>query len=423
MEGTLKEREVIESDEERIDGTPLSLIIGETSVANASAQFTDLALPLPFEAAITKLNGSISTLSSASDAPARVDMEGQVNEYGQLAISGTLRPFAPTTGTDLRIAFENVNLPRMSPYTIKFAGRRIDDGRTDLELTLRLTDGQLDGDNHLVIRDLELGETIPQPGAMDLPLDLVVALLKDPSGTVDFSFPVTGAFDDPEFSYAGAVAKAFSNLVLGLATSPFRLLGSLVGIQASDIERVAFKAGRADLSPPQREVLDKLTDALTQRPQLTLELQPVLDPRADRRALQVALLDARVDELIEAAETDPSELLAERRLEVLQSLHADAELDPDRSELELLHTGAGENGQPVLDTVAYAEVLRLALIDATVIDDAELERLAESRAAAVIDQLTTGGLGAERIRSAELSEQAAEDEGIIHMPLDVITAG
>jgi len=40
-------------------------------------------LPLPFLAEIRELGGSISTISTASDESARIELEGQVGKYGE----------------------------------------------------------------------------------------------------------------------------------------------------------------------------------------------------------------------------------------------------------------------------------------------------------------------------------------------------
>ncbi|MEM8767679.1 MAG: DUF748 domain-containing protein, partial [Pseudomonadota bacterium] len=358
---------------------PMTFSIGQTNIRDASARFTDLALPLPFEANISGLGGSASALSSKSSEPARIDLEGQVNEYGRLTINGALNPFAPRATTDVVVDFDNVDLPRMSPYTIKFAGRRIDEGRTDLTITVGLNEGRLDGNNRLVVRDLTLGEKVDQPGAMDLPLDLAVALLKDPSGELDFSFPVAGTLDDPSFSYGGAVRQAFSNVILGLATAPFRLLGSLVGLESADIEAIGFEPGRADLTPPQREILARLGEALDQRPQLVLELPGVLAPAEDRAALQAIAVDAEVARRLEA-EDDGKTLLMEQQRRILESLFRETiqpaeAAEPTGLNLDTLtasHESVDAAGEAQFDEPAYLADLRDLLINAQEIPELEL---------------------------------------------------
>ena len=423
------ERTLLNESPEAVSGNeegagPISLSIGEIKVNDATAHFTDLALPLPFEANISALSGTLSALDSTSIEPARLSMAGQVNEYGQVQISGEIQPFRPASNTDIEIDFDNVNLPRMSPYTIKFAGRQIAEGRTDLTLSFRLNDGQLEGDNHLVVRDLTLGEKVTHPDAMDLPLDLAVALLKDPSGSIDFNFPVRGSLDDPDFSYSGAVGKAFSNVILGLATAPFRLLGSLVGLEASDVESVGFEPGSAILTPPQKEVLVKLADALKQRPQLKLALAPATVPDADR----YALARARVNEAVDAELTEPQDeadqsLITERLNRVLTDMYNSAALSPSIDELEAQHSPPDESGRPVLDLPAYNAFLRDAIISNHEIPAAELDRLAAERGAAITAGLTAlSGFPAERISLLPRVESDLSDDGLVVMPLEVSTA-
>lgn len=402
---------------------PFVLSIGETRIDDGNARFEDLNLPLPFQADITGLKGSLSTLASNSNAPSRVAIEGQVNEYGRLKIAGNLQPFSPIRGTDITVAFNNVEMPRMSPYTIKFAGRRIADGRTDLTLTYQVVDGQLEGDNHLVIRDLRLGDKVPHPDAMNLPLDLAVALLKDPSGVVDFNFPVSGSLEDPQFSYSGAIMKAFANVILGLATAPFKLLGALVGVAPSEFEHISFEAGRADLTPPQREVLAKLADALAQRPQLTLSVTPVFDPLGDRRALQEAGLEARLDARL-AGEEETDAMIGERRLKHLEALYDEAGLAPDRPTLKADASPPNAEGTPTFDPLIYAETLRRALIDAEPVADGDLTALAGQRVATVHQALLAAvELAPERLATQPPETEEADQDGQIRMPLEVTARG
>jgi len=400
---------------ENADGSTFSLLVDEIELTEGSAEYTDLALPLPFDASISMLNGTVSTVDSKSSEPARMNLEGQVNEYGLLRIDGTLLPFMPAAATEVRIEFENVNMPRVSPYTIKFAGRKISDGRTDLSFDYQLKDGELEGNNHLVIRDLKLGEEVDHPGAMSLPLDMAVALLKDPSGTVDFSFPVSGALGDPEFSYSGAVAQAFSNLLLGFVTSPFRLLGSLVGLNAEDIESVSFSPGRSDLTPPQKETLDRLAEALAQRPQLNLAVPPVFDPATDRRALQSARMDEEIDRLLEETQTDQ----ADRRA-VVENLYEARSIEPALSTVRDLYLTQDDAGKPVLDETAYLAGLREALVSTVNISDLDLQTLADERARAVIDQLgLSNGSGEDQVSVDTLREVDVDDGLVIHLPLEL----
>ena len=151
-----------ESDE---PGT--SVTIGRVVVSDAAADFADLSLPLPFKAQIAALNGEISTIATTSSEPSTVKMEGKVDEFGQVQISGTVTPLDPAVNTDVKVSFENVDMPKFSAYSIPFAGQEIASGRLDLDLGYTISEGALVGVHGLIVlrgRDAFLDRPVYQVG-------------------------------------------------------------------------------------------------------------------------------------------------------------------------------------------------------------------------------------------------------------------
>jgi len=322
--------------------------IGRVVVGDAAADFADLSLPLPFSAQIAALNGDISTIATTSSEPSTVKMEGKVDEFGRVQVSGTVTPLDPAANTDIRVAFENVDMPKFSAYSIPFAGQEIASGRLDLDLGYSIKEGALVGENNVVLRDFELGEKVEHPGAMSLPLGLAVALLKDADGRIDLDVPVRGNLDDPEFKYGTVVRKALVNLLTKIVTSPFALLGKLVGAEAGELEYIVFEPGRADLSPPELEKAGKIAEALELRPQLALQLGGVYASGADAAALKAAQVDTAIEERIAAAKDDKA-MYAEQRLETVEQLieEAFAGADPAAKldEVRKTHTTVNDDGK------------------------------------------------------------------------------
>jgi len=87
-DGPAQEGSAARTDEEV---TPFSITIESIELTDSTLRFANYSLPLPFSTSIHTLNGQISTLNSTSDQPARVDLEGQVAEYG-LARTDLLPP-------------------------------------------------------------------------------------------------------------------------------------------------------------------------------------------------------------------------------------------------------------------------------------------------------------------------------------------
>ncbi len=235
---------------------------------------------------------------------------------------------------------------------------------------------------------------MPHPDALDLPLGLAVALLKDADGKIDIDLPVRGNVDDPEFSYGGVIWSALGNLLTKIILSPFTALGSLLGIEADELEYFDFLDGRSDLTPPEMEKAGKLAEALALRPELQLTIAGVSDAIADGLALRTAqvneILEQRITEL--TATSDPSTQYADLRRMALEQLFSEQftggdpaeQMETVRTQFTTLIEVEGQTDPvPTLDSLAYANELRAQLIALQAIDESVLAALASARAQAL----------------------------------------
>lgn len=350
--------------------------IGRVILSNAAADFADFSLPLPFSVGIEELNGDLTTVATGSSEPSAVTLEGKVDEHGFVRVTGSVTPLDPSLNTDLVVAFQNIQMPKFTAYTVPFAGREIASGSLDLRLGYQVTNSVLVGENNIVLRELELGEKVEHPGAASLPLGLAVALLKDSEGKIDIDLPVRGDLNDPEFSYGGIVGKALVNLIVKIVASPFTLLGKLIGVEADELEYIHFLDGRADLTPPERQRAAKIAEALVLRPELILEIAGVVDKDTDGQALRTA----KLDDLVEAEiENSSGEMYAEQQRKSLERMFGEqiADEDPSRT-LQAIReqfTVAEE-----FDALAYTKDIRRQLIDVQPLGEPEFVMLAKGRA-------------------------------------------
>lgn len=259
---------------------------------NGEMWFADESLLLPFGTRIHGLRGSMSHLSSrpagTQKAWGQLELEGEVDEYGMARAVGQVDLFDPTGFMDIRVLFKNVEMTRLTPYMATFAGRKIDSGKLSLDLQYKIKQRQLQGENQVTVDRLKLGERVESQTAKDLPLDLAIAILEDSDGRIDLGLPVAGSLDDPEFSYGAIVWKAITNVLTKIVTAPFRALGALFG-GGEKLEGIVFEAGVAQLTPPEREKLAKMAQALAKRPGLALGIGGAY-AETDRVAFQDAQL-------------------------------------------------------------------------------------------------------------------------------------
>ncbi len=271
---------------------PLGIRIGQIAINDGSANFADFSLTPNFATAIQQLNGQIGTIDSRQAKPASVDIKGKVDRYAPVTIKGSVNPFDPMAALDIATSFKRVELTNLTPYSGKFAGFRIRKGRLNLDLHYVITKGQLKAENKVVVEQLQLGEKVDSTDAVDLPIRLAIALLKDSDGKITIELPVTGDLNNPQFSVMPIVWQTLRNLVVRAATAPFKFIGGLVtGGGSEDLGNVSFGPGSSELNKDAEGALNTLANALKERPALRLEIEGTAAASSDGPLLAAQRLE------------------------------------------------------------------------------------------------------------------------------------
>jgi outer membrane protein OmpA-like peptidoglycan-associated protein len=398
---------------------PLRIVLGEITISNGSANFADLSLQPGFATAIALLEGHIGRIDSSQLKPASVSIKGKVDRYAPVSIIGSVNPFNPLTSLDMAVSFKQVELTTLTPYSGKFAGYRILKGRLDLDLLYKINQGQLNAENKLVLEQLELGEQVDSPDAVDLPVRLAIALLKDSDGKIEIALPVSGDLNNPQFEVMPIVWQTLRNLVLRAAQAPFKFIAGLVsGAEDVNLDRVQFSAGSADLDPQAQSVLNTLARALKQRPNLRLEVQGISAQAADgpllaEQRLQREYQSSYYKMLQSNGDTVPAEASL---LEVPVDEKADL--------LEGIYRAQLKQNPPSewskLDDQQRTDKMRAQLTNNWASNQLLLRKLGQTRAANIKHYLVdTGGLADKRIYLLDVDIAQAETGGRIASALQL----
>ncbi len=272
---------------------PLPLTIGVIALKDGKINLTDRSVMPAYSASITSLNGTIRNISSKQEQKADVLLTASINNSAPVKITGTLNPFRDALFLDLAVKLNDMDLSPFTPYSGKYVGHRIQKGKLSLDLHYLIDDKKLDSTNDIIIDQFDFGEKVESPDAVDLPVKLGVSLLKDSSGKIKLNLPVSGRLDDPEFSIVGVIVKVLKNLLLKAATSPFSLIGSMMG-SSEDLSYVNFEQGSGRLSETEQAKLATLAKALADRPGLNIDVSGFVDVEADRQGLVDAAFEQQL---------------------------------------------------------------------------------------------------------------------------------
>lgn len=412
-QATATESQQVEDQGEAESGDAWRIRLSNLQLRDGKLDFADDSLPLPFKAAIEGINADINDFDTAATEPMQLELRGSIDGYAPVVITGGGIPSADNPNMQMGFDFRGIDIATMSPYSGTYAGYAISSGTLNLNLRYALSGQQLDGDNRIVISQMELGEPIESDLAIDVPLKLGLALLTDSQGVIDLSVPISGDVNDPDFSLGPIIGRAITNLIVKAVTAPFTLLASLVGSE-EDIERIVFVAGSPDLDQTAISSLAVLADALSQRPQLLLSIEGSVDEVADARELKHQALHAELmaeglsAESIAAADEAYREKIAARFSELPVS-NADA-----AGSIESIDTTVVEGTSD--DSVISLDQQLDGILKVMPLGPGALTDLASERAAAAKRHLVTvGGIDAARVT---ITYQASGDSAGATMTVD-----
>lgn len=364
--------------------TPFDVRVARVVIKDGTTRFRDNSVEPAFRTALNNLQFQLSELTSAGAQPAQFSLETKIDKYAPFTAKGTLAPLDQQPGFAFTSQLQGLEMSRLSPYTGTYIGYQLKSGTLALDLDYALQQRRLKGSNNIVANQLYLGDTVASEQAVDAPIGLGLALLRDSSGVIDLDVGVSGDLDDPGFSVSGIVLKALMNVIVKAATSPFQLLGSLVG-GSEDLGKVEFAAGSNELDAEEEGKLVQLVEALKQRPQLAVNIKGNASAEADAAALQVL----RVRDAIAARrKLAPSVLDLTTLLDdddnrdELDDLNAELQLpDDDDREAALIAADPALKGQNLTAQI-YQQMLQ-DVAARQLISDADLQTLADQRALAI----------------------------------------
>jgi hypothetical protein len=280
----------------------MPMSIKRVSLEAGEADFADLSVSPNFSTGIQKLNGSVLGLSSKANSRATIDLHGQVdaNQFSPVTVTGEANLLGAPLYADLALTFHNIALATFDPYSGKFAGYNISKGKLNTDLHYKVDGRKLDAQHHIVVEQLEFGDKTESKQAVSLPIKLAVSLLKNRDGVIELDLPVHGSLDDPQFKLAPIIWKVLVNILEKAVTAPFALLGSLFG-GGPDLQFIDFEPGTADLDAGATAKAQTLVRALSERPQLKIDVPIAVVETLDRPLLIDAQLKAQLHEAQTAA--------------------------------------------------------------------------------------------------------------------------
>jgi len=225
-------------------GPPLYYSMNSLELINGTMNLWDYQYADTFYYALTNIDLAVDSITSdASWLDAGLTMT--LNDKGKIAAQLGFDPTNPIE-LDLEYSISEFRLSDLNIYTNNFTGHDIMFGQLYYNSDTRIRSGQIESENKLTIRDIEINKI--GGGLMTLPLKLALFFITDKNGDAVLDIPVRGDLNDPQLTIGKLVWDTFKKFILKVVSSPFRFLADLVSADPGDLESIEYAS--ADTASP-----------------------------------------------------------------------------------------------------------------------------------------------------------------------------
>jgi len=347
-------------------GSTPPIAISQLELTDGTLRYVDRSVKPIHETKIQKLRVRIDALTTAPTFAANeISVEGLIQSTGSFKLRGAL----PGGQGELDFALRQLDLVSYDSLA-HAAGWQIESGSTSLDSKIIAGDGRYKTKNELVLHDLDVaskGENAFS-SRFGMSADIALALLRDPSGDITISAPITFDAEGAGVDLGPIILSALRSALQGALTSPLKMFGMLIprGSNADTLGALPFAPGEDEPGPDARVQLESLAEFVESRPMLHLSLEGHWSAE-DRVPTARKILRELADSGGDFPEIDGASFFARRRVATALRAgeSAEDELAPDDKTLLEKYITAQEVSETRFRALAEtrAQSLRTTLLE------------------------------------------------------------
>jgi hypothetical protein len=292
--------------------TPM-VVVSQIELTDGTLRYVDRSVKPVHETKIHKLRVRIDALTTLPTVGANaISVDGLIQSAGSFKLRGAL----PDGQGKLDFALKQLDLVSYDSLAAA-AGWQIESGSTSLDSNIIANDGRFETKNELVLHDLDVaakGEN-EFSSRFGMPADLALALLRDPSGDITISAPITFDEEGAGVDLGPIILSALRSALQGAIASPLKMLGMFVpkGSNTDTLGALLFAPGEDEPGHDVRAQLESLAAFVENRPMLGLSLDGHWSTD-DRTPMARQILKERADSGGDFPEVEGASFFARRRV-------------------------------------------------------------------------------------------------------------
>jgi uncharacterized protein involved in outer membrane biogenesis len=247
-------------------------------------RFLDQTTKPPFSQDLGRLAVTIRSLSNAPGRRSTLTLQGVVGGDAALDLRGEMSRLGDDFYADLVGELRDFTVASANPYANSFLAWVVKQGKLGVKVHYRIEQDRLTGQNEITVKNLQVAkgaESDEVQKRLGLPLGLIVALMKDSHGDINFGIPISGSMSDKDMDWGETIWASVKQVLVKVLASPFRSIGRMFTgsddkVEEVKVDPVVFAAGSSVIGPAMEGHLNRVAQFLRDTPAVALSLSPVV---------------------------------------------------------------------------------------------------------------------------------------------------
>lgn len=275
VKGSSAPADTVKTAADTSSSSPLHLLVDELVVTESSLNYLDHTMH--HEVNVPVSNIDIRCDHFDPDAPISLGLKALVGESGELMANcdGSLTDFS---NMKLNVFLKNFKLTYASPYAVEYFAYPITDGVLSFASANTLVNNNISSQNKVDIYNCQVDKKLKEfKPEYNIPMRAAVYILTDRKGNIQLDLPVSGNINDPTFSYRKIIFKTLCNLIVKVVTAPVDFLVKAINGEPDLFDDMAYDIRPQGLGSESSDRLNKIADAMKEKPELHLTIQQSVD--------------------------------------------------------------------------------------------------------------------------------------------------
>lgn len=248
--------------------------INRLDIKKADLQFNDYSTPEKFSIALNPLNISADSIDK-NHSRVKVAFNSAIKPFGKVDLDISINP-RDSSDFDMKYKFQKLPASLFNPYLISLTSYPLDRGTIEINGSWKVRNGDIKSINHLVIIDPRLTTRLKNKDIKWLPMNIIMAFVRERGNVIDYEIPITGNLKNPKFNLHDVIFDILRNIFVKPPTTLYRIQVKSVETEIEKLLSLKWEMRQTQLSYKQVKFIKRMANFLKHNPEASITVSPQL---------------------------------------------------------------------------------------------------------------------------------------------------